>query len=127
MKLLSATLLAAALATGCGGMKNADMPDAPTRTSDGVLVGPNGMTLYTFAKDPAGGPSACTGKCANNWPALKAPANASPKGGYTVVAGADGSQQWAYKGAPLYYWSKDSKAGDRTGDGVAGNWKIARP
>ena len=36
-------------------------------------------------------------------------------------------EPWAYKGAPLYYWVKDTKAGDRTGDGVAGAWKIARP
>jgi len=39
----------------------------------------------------------------------------------------DGSKQWAYKGKPVDYWSKDQKAGDRTGDGVANAWRLARP
>ncbi|RZI66328.1 COG4315 family predicted lipoprotein [Variovorax guangxiensis] len=131
MKLLSASILAVALLAGCGSMssKTAGMPDTPTRTADGVLVGPNGMTLYTFARDTAGsGKSACNGPCITNWPALAAPDAAKPMGDYSVVVRDDGKKQWAYKGAPLYYWSKDMKAGDRTGDGFAnGNWKIARP
>ena len=28
---------------------------------------------------------------------------------------------------PLYYWVKDKKAGDITGDGVGGNWELAKP
>ncbi|RYF75512.1 MAG: ATP-binding protein [Comamonadaceae bacterium] len=128
MKLLSATLLAAALLAGCGGMKPASMPDTPTRTMDGVLIGPNGMTLYTFARDPAGtGKSVCNAQCATNWPPLMAPEAARPMGPYSVVTRDDGARQWAYNGWPLYYWSKDMKAGDKTGDGVGGNWKIARP
>lgn len=128
MKLLSATLLAAALLAGCGGMKPASMPDTPTRTMDGVLIGPNGMTLYTFARDPAGtGKSVCNAQCATNWPPLMAPEAARPMGPYSVVTRDDGAKQWAYNGWPLYYWSKDMKAGDKTGDGVGGNWKIARP
>ena len=39
----------------------------------------------------------------------------------------DGSKQWAYKGKPVYFWSKDQKAGDRTGDGVTNAWRLARP
>jgi predicted lipoprotein with Yx(FWY)xxD motif len=130
MKLLSTTILAAALLSGCGMMSpTASARDTPTRTADGVLVGPNGMTLYTFARDATGsGKSACNGPCITNWPALAAPDAAKPMGDYSVVVRDDGKKQWAYKGAPLYYWSKDTKAGDRTGDGFAnGNWKLARP
>jgi len=126
MKLLSASILTAALLAGCGSMSPA--PDAPTRTADGVLIGPTGMTLYTFARDtPASGKSVCNGTCATNWPPLMAPENPKPMGGYTIVMRDDGKKQWAYKGSPLYYWAKDTKAGDKTGDGVAGAWKIARP
>ena len=32
---------------------------------------------------------------------------------------------WAYKGWPLYYWFKDTMAGDITGDGVGGVWHLA--
>ena len=39
----------------------------------------------------------------------------------------DGAKQLAYKGKPLYYWSKDQKPGDRTGDGVNGVWHVAKP
>jgi predicted lipoprotein with Yx(FWY)xxD motif len=127
-KMLNASILAVALLAGCSSM-TAKAPDTPTRTADGVLIGPTGMTLYTFAKDTAGnGKSACNGPCATLWPALTAPADAKPMAGYTVVTRDDGKMQWAYNGAPLYYYSKDAKAGDKTGDGFAnGNWKLARP
>ena len=131
MKLLSASILAAALLAGCGGLSNksASTPDTPTRTADGVLVGPNGMTLYTFARDTVGaGTSACNAQCAANWPPLPVAESAKPMGGYTVIVREDGKKQWAYKGAPLYYWTKDAKPGDKTGDGVLnGAWKVARP
>lgn len=126
MKLISASILAAALIAGCGGMQTTSMPDTPTRTADGLLVGPNGMSLYTFAKDVPG-KSVCNAACATNWPPLMAPDAATGKGGYTVVARDDGKKQWAYQGSPLYFWSKDTKAGDKTGDGVGGNWTVAHP
>jgi predicted lipoprotein with Yx(FWY)xxD motif len=84
------------------------------------------MTLYTFDKDAAG-KSACTGGCATNWPPLLAPADAKPTGDYSVITRDDGTKQWAYKGRPLYYWSKDMKPGDRTGDGFNNVWRVARP
>lgn len=126
MKLLSASVLAMALVAGCATTQTAS--DTPTRTVDGVLIGPSGMTLYTFDRDSAGsGKSVCNGPCASNWPPLIAPNDAKPMGGYSVVTRDDGKKQWAYKGWPLYHWAKDSKAGDRTGDGVGGVWKLARP
>lgn len=129
MKLLSASILAAALLAGCGSMsRTASAPDAPTRTADGVLIGPTGMTLYTFDRDAAGsGKSTCNGPCATNWPPLMAADAAKPIGAYTIVVRDDGKKQWAYKGWPLYYWVKDTKAGDKTGDGVNNVWKVARP
>ena len=103
-------------------------PDTPTRTSEGVLIGPTGMTLYTFDRDAAGsGKSACNGPCATNWPPLSVADNAKAMGAYTIIARDDGKKQWAYKGWPLYYWSKYTKTGDKTGDGFNGVWKVARP
>lgn len=100
--------------------------DAPATAQDGVLVDPTGMTLYTFDKDPAGA-SACAGDCAKNWPPLTAAAEAQPSGDFGLITRDDGSQQWTYKGKPLYYWAKDLKPGDRTGDGVKGVWHLAAP
>lgn len=103
-------------------------PAAPTKTADGVLTNSAGMTLYTFDRDAAGsGKSACNGPCAANWPPLMAAADAKAAGDYTIVTRDDGSKQWAYKGKPLYVWSKDAKPGDRTGDGFNNAWRVARP
>jgi predicted lipoprotein with Yx(FWY)xxD motif len=34
---------------------------------------------------------------------------------------------WAYKGKPVYLWINDKAKGDVTGDGVGGNWVLAKP
>ena len=106
----------------------ASTPPAPASATDGVLVGANGMTLYTFDRDAAGsGKSVCNGPCATNWPPLMAAAGAQAGGDWSVVTRDDGARQWAYKGKPLYFWAKDQKPGDRTGDGVNKVWQLARP
>ena len=121
-KLISMTTLVAAIAlAGCTTMET-----SPVKTMDGVLVGANGMTLYTFDRDVAGsGKSVCNGPCATNWPPLMA--SKAPGGDYSVITRDDGNTQLAYKGKPLYYWAKDQKPGDRTGDGFNGVWHLARP
>ena len=106
----------------------ASMSSGPARVADGVYVGPNGMTLYTFDRDTVGsGKSACNGPCAANWPPLMARAGDSGSGDWSVVVRDDGSRQWAFRGKPVYYWVKDAKPGDRTGDGVNNVWHLARP
>jgi predicted lipoprotein with Yx(FWY)xxD motif len=100
---------------------------APAKVADGVYVGANGMTLYTFDKDTTPGKSVCNGPCATNWPPLMADASAAASGDWTVVTRDDGAKQWAFKGKPLYFWSKDTKAGDKTGDNVGTVWHVAKP
>ena len=101
---------------------------AQPKPADGALVGANGMTLYTFDKDTAGnGKSVCNGGCATNWPPFMAAEGDKAAGDFTVVTRDDGKKQWAAKGWPLYYWAKDTKPGDKTGDGVNGTWKTAKP
>ena len=106
----------------------ASMAAPPTKVDGGVLVGSNGMTLYTFDKDAAGsGKSVCNGQCATNWPPLMAADADTASGDYSIVTRDDGKKQWAIKGKPLYYWTKDTKAGDTTGDGVMGAWHVVKP
>jgi predicted lipoprotein with Yx(FWY)xxD motif len=120
---LAATLACATLLAAC-----ASMSPGPARVADGVFVGPNGMTLYTFDRDAMGsGKSVCNGPCAAIWPPLMAKAGDTPSGDWAIVVRDDGSRQWAYRGKPVYYWVKDTKAGDRTGDGVNNVWRLARP
>lgn len=112
------------LAAGCSSMT----PAAPAQVADGILTGKNGMTLYTFDRDATGsGKSACNGPCATNWPPLMAAEGAKAEGDYSVITRDDGGKQIAYKGKPLYYWVKDAKPGDKTGDGVNGAWHTVKP
>jgi predicted lipoprotein with Yx(FWY)xxD motif len=102
-------------------------PATPGDTAKGkALVDAKGMTLYTFDRDTSD-KSNCNGQCTTNWPPLVAGADAKPSGDWSVVAREDGRKQWAYKGKPLYNWSKDAKPGDATGDGVNNVWHIAAP
>lgn len=121
-------LVAAVLAFSSGAFAQSDEPAKTAATSKGeALVNARGMTLYTFAKDTQG-KSACNGQCATNWPPLMASADAKATANWTIVKREDGSQQWAYKGKPLYAWSKDAKPGDATGDGLLqGAWHVAKP
>lgn len=115
--------LTAAMLGGCASMAN-----APAKVADGVLTGPNGMTLYTFDRDTAGsGKSVCNGPCATNWPPLMAAESDKASGDFSIITRDDGSKQWAQKGKPLYYWAKDAKPGDKTGDGFNKIWQTAKP
>ena len=96
------------------------------KAADGTLTNAAGMTLYVFDRD-VGGKSACNGPCAANWPPLMAGADAKPAGDWSVVTRDDGSKQWAFRGKPLYTWVKDTKPGDKTGDGfLNGAWRAAK-
>ena len=103
-------------------------PSAPVKYAGGVMVNAAGMTLYTFDKDPAGaGKSVCNGPpCTVNWTPLKAAADNTASGDFTVIARDDGSKQWAYKGKPLYLHNKDQKPGDKIGDGFINIWHVVK-
>lgn len=124
---------AAVLLSACSGMGSmggmgggaGNMP--PTvKVAGGTLTDPQGLTLYTFDRDTAG-KSACNGGCATNWPPLMAAPGTSATGDYSVITRDDGGKQWAYRGKPLYRFSKDAKPGDRMGDNFNNAWHAATP
>lgn len=118
-----AIALSAALLSACSSMSYAASSEPATK-KDGILVSKNGMTLYTFDKD-SDGKSACNGQCATNWPPLLAADGETGGGDYAVIKRDDGKMQYTYEGKPLYFWVKDQKPGDKTGDGVGGVWHVA--
>jgi len=88
-----------------------------------ILVAANGKTLYMFAKD---GPSQsyCNGNCATFWPpyltSSRPTAGAGVKKAWLgTIHRADGGIQVTYKTHPLYFFAKDTKAGQTAGEGVA--------
>ena len=119
--------VAAIAAVACAGAALADPAMVADSAKGKILTDAKGMTLYTFAKDTTG-KSACNGKCAENWPPLMAAAGEQGGKDYSQIKRDDGKMQWAYKGLPLYTWTKDTKPGDTTGDGfLNGAWHVAKP
>jgi predicted lipoprotein with Yx(FWY)xxD motif len=126
--------IAFALAFSLAGCASAPAPNPyvaatpPPAPEVEVLTDGNGMTLYVFDRDDAAsGKSACNGPCAASWPPLPAGEDSTPFGQYTIIVREDGAKQWAYKGRPLYRWSKDQKRGDRSGDNFNNAWHVATP
>ena len=87
-----------------------------------------GRTLYVFVKD-ATGTSTCTGACIAKWPPFSTSTIVGPSvlktSDFTQIIRADGINQTAYMGKPLYYYSGDTGQGMTTGSGFAGNWFVA--
>ena len=146
-KALASTALLAALtvaAAACGGNNNQSSGTAataaPTTTAaqgasgttvavtssklGDILVDGDGRTLYAFTKDQ-GDKSACSGQCADNWPALKGTATAGTGAEASLLSSAmqaGGDAQVTYGGRPLYYFAGDAKPGDVNGQGVGNVW-----
>ena len=100
---------------------------APAAPMNGVLATPSGATVYTFDKDVAGsGKSACNGPCAQARPPVMAESSDMAMGDWTIVTRDDGGKQWAYKGWPLYTFSKDAKPGDMSGDKFKDVWHVVK-
>ncbi|EKO3390597.1 hypothetical protein OMA37_002388 [Vibrio fluvialis] len=95
------------------------------------LVDENNFTLYSFDKDK-GNQSECYGDCAVKWPPAyvsseliqKGIDNLKLSGGFGVTQRNDDTYQWTFQDKPLYRWSKDSKVGDTTGDGLNNVWHL---
>jgi predicted lipoprotein with Yx(FWY)xxD motif len=94
------------------------------------LTDAKGMTLYYYDKDTKG-VSNCVGKCLENWPAYYAAQVSVPAGlkdeDFGSIKRSDGAMQTTYKGFPLYYWVKDQKRGDTTGQNVGKVWFVVDP
>jgi predicted lipoprotein with Yx(FWY)xxD motif len=91
-----------------------------------IVTDPKGMTLYTFSKDTKG-VSNCNGGCAKLWPPYSATSQSGTASAtITVVKRSDGTLQYAWKGMPLYYYAKDTKSGDTSGNGFGGLWTVVK-
>lgn len=141
--LLSIALLLAVFAIGaaaCGGDGDGDgdgtaddgvtpdvneVPDTVIVFA-GVLADTNGNTLYVFDEDEAG-VSNCIDDCLRTWVPLSI--NGEPTGGDGVgelatIERDDDRKQVTHNGQPLYYFTRDTGAGDQSGDGINGLWHL---
>jgi predicted lipoprotein with Yx(FWY)xxD motif len=100
----------------------ADAPELTTTTGPlGTdLVDGTGRAVYMYDADPEGG-SECYQACTSAWPPL--PGNATAGSGLdakdlTSSARTDGTNQAVYDQHSLYYYSKDTAAGQTNGQGL---------
>ncbi|PNI09255.1 hypothetical protein CXX84_08020 [Arthrobacter sp. AFG7.2] len=108
--------------------------DLKTASSDAgtIVVDGEGMSVYFFTKDVKdSGTSACMDACLAAWPPVTTTADEPRVEGVTGTVGTittpDGAQQVTLNGLPLYYFAKDTKAGDTLGQGVNDAWYLADP
>src|SRR6266705_1398520 len=100
-------------------------------TSKSILTNAQGLTLYYRTSD-APPSTVCSGGCAAAWPPLVTSGSSSPtsatslSGKLTIVSDANGNQV-EYNGHPLYTYSRDTAAGQTTGEGVGGVWHVCTP
>ncbi len=94
------------------------------------LVDAKGRALYYSAKDSPG-QSTCLEGCLTTWPAFSVDSISAPSalnaGDFGTMARPDGSPQTTYKGLPLYYYARDGRPGDTTGQGAGEGWLLAVP
>ena len=91
-----------------------------------ILVDGEGFTLYIFTNDTEG-TSNCNEGCIENWPAV--PGDTAVGGDldaslFSTITRADGSEQLAVNGMPLYRYTPDAAPGDVNGQGVGGVWFV---
>jgi predicted lipoprotein with Yx(FWY)xxD motif len=96
-----------------------------------VLTDDRGRVLYLFEADQ-GPSSVCYGQCAAAWPPLLT--TGKPQAGTGALAGLlgttkrkNGALQVTYRGRPLYFFVRDTRAGQTLGqglDGFGGEWYV---
>lgn len=141
-----AAVAVALVVAGCGGGGDGVSADAAASTPSGVavavhkgklgkyLVDGQGRTLYLFEQDK-GPMSTCSGACATSWPPAAASGHPKPGPGIDaarigVVKRADGAEELAFAGHPLYRYAGDSAPGDANGqdlDQFGGGWYVVSP
>jgi predicted lipoprotein with Yx(FWY)xxD motif len=95
-----------------------------------VLANARGLTLYHLSGERNGKFLCTSAACLGVWHPLAG----APGGGAVAKVGSlgtvkrpDGTTQVTYKGAPLYTFARDSKAGEANGQGIkdVGTWTAA--
>jgi predicted lipoprotein with Yx(FWY)xxD motif len=120
---------------GSGGAATSGTSSAALKTWSSplgeVVVTPAGSAVYVFDKDvPGSGASACSGTCANLWPAVTTTSAGPQVDGVTGTVGTitrdGGTKQLTLDGHPLYTYAGDSP-GQVSGEGVNGIWWVVSP
>jgi predicted lipoprotein with Yx(FWY)xxD motif len=90
-----------------------------------VYADDQGRTLYTRTPASDQGSEECPA-CGDDWQPAVARPGVRPTLDWTLKRRADGTNQWIFRGAPLYRFAKDQSIGEAKGDGEGGGeWHVA--
>jgi len=93
-----------------------------------ILVNSRGRSLYSLSLERHGKFICKTSACLSVWMPLTVHKGTKPTGvaGLGTIKRPDGKIQVAYRGAPLYTFSQDTKRGDVKGNGFkdVGVWRV---
>jgi predicted lipoprotein with Yx(FWY)xxD motif len=102
-----------------------------TGTLGKIITDGTGKTLYMFTPDDGQAAPTCNDQCAASWPALTASSASDVSVGdgldqskVKLETRKDGTQQVVYGDYPLYYFAKDSAAGQTNGQGLGSKWYV---
>jgi predicted lipoprotein with Yx(FWY)xxD motif len=73
---------------------------------------------FSYLESKEIGANGCVDECLKKWTPITAPADAQPSGLWQIYTRADGTRQWAYKGAALYTYVSDKAVGDNYGNNL---------
>ncbi len=98
----------------------------------GKILEANGNTLYAFSIDTATASKCTATACVTVWPPLSPTSTPAYGSGVTAslfghLTRPDGAQQVTYAGHPLYYFAKDTAAGQTNGQDInhfGGVWHV---
>ena len=126
--LIALAALGAGWPSPAGGQDAALPATPPGITFGSTPIGPvfadaEGYTLYVTRRDAEPGVSTCFGPCVSVWPPVRAAAEPTPFGDWSLVARGDGAPQWAYRGRPLYRYRHEEQTDWAIGQGNV--WQIA--
>lgn len=102
-------------------------PDIPAEftvipsTTGRLLVNNKEFSVYTWDGDEPN-TSNCNAECLNDWSPVAAPALAADTGQWTVIKHASGTNQWAFRGKPLYTHKHDTGSRSFVGSDVP-DWR----
>jgi predicted lipoprotein with Yx(FWY)xxD motif len=105
-------------AASTGASTSAAAARVPISEVSGLLVGPNGHTLYVNNVDSMTAIK-CTGDCVEEWPPLIGTPSVTgtlQPTDFATTARPDGSMQVTFQGHPLYYFADDMAAGQAKGN-----------
>lgn len=107
---------------GIGGDRMPSFDDTPL--SDELISMMREWVINGAPLEGTGSPSPCAGPCLAVYPPYLAEPGAVAYGNFSIIINANGDEQWAYEGNPMYFFIGDEEPGEHN---ASDSWPLATP